>query len=84
MFRHGWSMGLFQASFCKICASLARAPTRWSQLIKKNSSKIRGLSMILPQKWLPPLRIMFEQLNCRLRAAALRSFPQQFMGDDNG
>ena len=37
---------------------LARVPTRWNYLVDKNSRKIKGLSMILPQKWFPLLRIM--------------------------
>jgi len=76
--------GFIPGEFLKDRRQLSAHSNEMESTDLKNSSNIIGLSMILPQKWLPPLRIMFEQLNCRLRAAALRSFPQQFMGDDNG
>ena len=39
--------------------NLARVPTRWNNLVEKNSRKFNGLSMIFSQKWFPLLRIMF-------------------------
>jgi hypothetical protein len=45
-------------SYGKSAFILAHVPIRWNHLTDKNMRQIKGLSMILSQKWIPLLRIM--------------------------
>ena len=41
---------------------IAHVPIRWNHMINRCMHQIKGLSMILSQKWVPLLRIMLQRI----------------------